>query len=453
MAKIGDRAGMWECPYCETPDIWGYIFECTGCGVSRPKGVRFYLPKNAPLLTGAQIAAIGSNPNWYCEFCESGNRSKQENCWECGAEKGESSTHRKRTFYTGVAPSTAAEAEEMALHAKPYYTPTVAPAPTTTTSTPPTASRGTDRYERSYPTQAYETNQRTGYDSKEEPRNSIFANVNTDALKPIATILAGIVGISLVAFLIYQFFFNTHAEQVQISSFNWTQNVTVQEYQVVNESSWGSYPNGAYNVTEEYKDTGRDEKIHDGYHMEDYQSTCYKDEDYQSTCYKSVYESKSCPVDNGDGSFGSKECGSYVQEPYSCTETKQVSYSCTKEKQVEDFHYEDIYDWYYEYDINKWQTIANYPTSGTDHSPYFETGFVLNEPYSGLGNPQIGQQQQFEVPGEYTVTFFCPDNLKIGKEGYFTRSHPQGTWEAFDGRGVYPIEVNTFNSVLTYPTP
>ena len=120
---------------------------------------------------------------------------------------------------------------------------------------------------------------------------------------------------------------------------------------------------------------------------------------------------------------------------------------------MEDYHYEDIYDNYYEYDINRWQTVANHPTSGSDHSPYYYTDFTLNHPYSLSGIPEIGQQQQFQVPGEYTVTFYCSDNFKVGDEGYFTRTHPLNEWEMFQENIDYPIEVNFFNAILTYPAP
>lgn len=442
MAKIGDLAGSWKCPYCGTNDIWGYEFECPGCSVCRPKGIRFYLRPNAPKLTEKQVELMGSNPNWYCEHCDSGNPSTKQNCWQCGAEQGSSPTHRKIDYRNGPVPSTADEAEAMAKHQDPFESkPRPALHPTSYTPTPYLAPRPNPTV----------FNTLTNRIAEKLP-----TGLELKTLKPYTIGLAIAAGIALLSVLIYQFFFNTHIEQVQVNAFNWTQNVRVEEYQVVHESSWGSHPSGAYNIESDYKDTGRDEKIHDGYHTESYQNTCYETESYQDTCSRSVYNSKTCTgtEDNGDGSFStySYECGSSETEYYSCTSTRQVPYSCTKERQVEDYHYEDVYDWFYQYDVNRWQTIANYPTSGADHLPYYFTDFSLSRPYSGSGIPEIGQQQQFQVPGEYTVTFFC-QNTKVGDEGSFTHEYPLTQWGTFQQDTEYPITINFFSAILTYPSP
>jgi len=244
-------------------------------------------------------------------------------------------------------------------------------------------------------------------------------------------------------------------ENVFISGYNWTQNVAVQEFQVVHDSSWSAHPSDAYNVTEEYRDTGHDEKVHDGWTTETYMDTCYRTETYMDTCTRSVYDSRTCTGtrDNGDGSFDSYsyECGSYTTESYSCSQTREVPYSCTKTREVELYHYEDIYDWYYTYDVNRWVTIKNYPTSGVDKNPYFYTDFKLKDPYSG-GEPKLGQQQKFEQTGEYSITFLC-ENKKVGKEGYFARKYELETWKRFEKGGNYEIKTNYFGSILTEPAP
>ena len=442
MAKIGDLAGSWKCPYCGTNDIWGYEFECPGCGVCRPKGIRFYLRPNAPKLTAEQVELMGSNPNWYCEHCRSGNPSTEQNCWQCGAEQGSSPTHRKTDYRSGPVPSSAEEAEAMAQHQDPFES-----------RSEPATSPPTSKPISKQP----ESNQSVFRTLSDRISEILPTGGNLELLKLSAIGVTVLAAITLLSVLIYQFFFNTHIEQVQVESFHWTQNVRVEEYQVVHESSWGTHPGAAYNITSDYRDTGRDEKIHDGYHTESYQDTCYETESYSDTCTRSVYVSDTCSgtEDNGDGSFSTYtyECGGYESESYSCTSTRQVPYSCTKERQVEDYHYEDVYDWFYQYDVNRWQTIDNYPTSGSDHSPYYFTDFSLIHPYSGSGIPEIGQQQYFQIPGEYTVTFFCYGNTKVGDEGYFTRNHPLGEWEKFRYEVDYPVEVNFFNAVLTYPTP
>lgn len=147
------------------------------------------------------------------------------------------------------------------------------------------------------------------------------------------------------------------------------------------------------------------------------------------------------------------ECGGYESYTYSCVQTRQEPYSCTKTRDEELYHYENIYDWYYIYDIDKWVTIANYATSGNDHEPYFYSDFELNNPYDEASSPQLGQQRQFQIPGKYSVTFFCKKNTKVGDEGYFTREYSLHEWEMLEYEVDYPIEINAFNGVVTYPNP
>ena len=237
--------------------------------------------------------------------------------------------------------------------------------------------------------------------------------------------------------------------------FTWTQNVRVQVYQVVHETSWTTHPPSAYNIVSEYRDTGRDEKIHDGWETVPYQDTCYETVPFPDTCTRPVYESKTCQGtrDNGDGTITTYDydCGTYVQEEYPCTNTRQEPYSCTKTRQEEVYHYEDIYDTYYQYDIDKWVTIANHGTSGSDHEPYYES-VTLSNPYSGSGTPVLGQQQQLQEQGVYSVSFYS-ENPKIGQEGYFTREYPLDKWMLFGFDWEYQIEVNFVNMILSDPEP
>jgi len=435
--------GAWDCSYCKTKKILGNVFDCPGCGHPRPRGVRFYQIPNAPIVTPEIAAQLGSgDPNWYCDWCDSGNKDNNQKCWKCGAERGTAPSHEVKRFLQDEAvPQSTEEAEASDPDGKSWVEEPKVPAVPI-----PIPINNDDEEESSY------------IDSSDNEELGIQSSNNTGLgkIKPFAIGALILVGIAVVSFFIYQLFFNSHEEMVRVSGFNWTQSVTVQEYRTVRESSWSSTPSGAYDIYSDYRDTGRDEKIHDGWDTVEYEDTCYKTEDYPDTCTDSKYVSDSCTstTDNGDGSFDTDtyECGGYESFTYSCTKSRQVPYSCTKTRQEERYHYEDIYDWYYEYNIDKWVSIANYATSGNDHNPHYFSDFVLSDPYDGYSPPRLGQQQQFLVPGDYYVTFLC-DNHKVGDEGYFTRKYSESDWALFNYEVGYPIEVNFFNGVLSFPIP
>jgi hypothetical protein len=117
---------------------------------------------------------------------------------------------------------------------------------------------------------------------------------------------------------------------------------------------------------------------------------------------------------------------------------------------VELYHYEDIWDNYYTYTIDKWVLVKEYPTSGTNHTPFFAEVKLTNAYVSGI--PTLGQQRIIEVPGKYQI-LFKTDNKKIGEEGYFERDYPYTEWIQFSEDKIYTISVNVFNNILSKPEP
>jgi len=192
--------------------------------------------------------------------------------------------------------------------------------------------------------------------------------------------------------------------------------VVLQQFSTVRETAWTSTPSGAYNIQSDYRDTGRDLKVHDGWETVSYSDTCYRSESYTDTCTRSVYNSRTCTGnrDNGDGSFSSYtyDCGSSGTETYSCSKTRSVPYSCTKTRQEELYHYEDIWDNWHEFDIDKWTHVTTYPTRGNNHRPHFQE-VNLQNPYLG-GNPILGQQKLIQIPGSYSITFACENKKSLG---------------------------------------
>jgi len=84
------REGRWDCPTCGTTGLLGRDTKCGNCGATRPEGIKFYLPENAPAVANAaQLAIANSGADWICNYCGSSNRVQAPACSDCGAPQGE----------------------------------------------------------------------------------------------------------------------------------------------------------------------------------------------------------------------------------------------------------------------------------------------------------------------------------------------------------------------------
>lgn len=99
------REGRWDCDSCGTVGVRGRDVACPHCGTPRPKGVRFYLPEDAPEVSDAEMlrqAAAGAD--WVCEHCGGGNRALAGVCAGCGAPVGGSGRLETREYAPGEVP-------------------------------------------------------------------------------------------------------------------------------------------------------------------------------------------------------------------------------------------------------------------------------------------------------------------------------------------------------------
>lgn len=416
------RLGAWDCRYCSTTRIPGNVKKCPGCGHPRHEGVQFYQVPDGALVTPDIQEQLGSGgPNWYCEHCGSGNRDIDTECVNCGAEKGSSPSHKVRVYKgKNAGPKSTEEAEAMNPKEDSWE-----------------SAVALEQYEEMHtnPVDDYST-----HSTREERKRDreIYHSLKSSG-KSFPWKKAGLIGLAVILtfslfFLGYQFFFNKHEETVTIEQFSWQQSVVLEEYTAVRESNWSSHPPGAYDIDVDYRDTGRDERVSDGWTTETYMDTCSRTITVPDTCYETV--------DNGDGSF--------TERSYSCPKTETEYYSCEKQRQVELYHYEDIWDNYYTYTIDKWVFVEEYPTSGTNQTPFYAEVEVTNAYLSG--EPELGQQRTLEVPGKYQI-LFKTDNEKVGDEGYFERDYPLAEWIQFSEDKTYTIMVNVFNKILSKPEP
>jgi hypothetical protein len=336
---------------------------------------------------------MGTDPNWYCSSCESGNKDENDRCWNCGAPRGSDSVqHERRVYQPGEAPSSTEEAEEMAK--------TVLPEP---------------EIEQVIEDDPY--NPQPSYSEVEEYSSSSYMQ-SEDYSPPVAwdenkipwlkysLIAAGVLSVLL---LVYLFFIRTTEHVATVEGFSWSRIVAIEEYQTFHEEGW-SVPFGGRETGSSIRQSGT-VKVSDGWHSEQ----------VADTCYKTVHHSQTCSRDDGNGGFSDVDCS------YDTTE----SYSCTKTIQVEDYHYDPVYDTWYSYDIERWTVISRYPTSGQDRSPYYD-------PVQPVGD----KQRRVEDRGVYTVYFVC--------EGIdpFDRKYDLAEWNTFDYGQEHLIKVNAFKVVL-----
>ena len=93
--------GYWDCPICGNKEIRGDITNCPSCGRARGD-VQFYVKgyqgeslrkeemNQFEQLNDQKAQEIGSNPDWYCSFCNSLNSDNAQTCGNCGATRADS---------------------------------------------------------------------------------------------------------------------------------------------------------------------------------------------------------------------------------------------------------------------------------------------------------------------------------------------------------------------------
>lgn len=78
--------GYWDCTTCGNLKNLGPYTHCTGCGASRPKDVKFYLPENEAEITDEdRISEAENGPDWSCSNCGSHNKIEYDHCKTCGS--------------------------------------------------------------------------------------------------------------------------------------------------------------------------------------------------------------------------------------------------------------------------------------------------------------------------------------------------------------------------------
>lgn len=392
--------GQWDCHTCGRKGIWGYIYNCPGCGKPRSRNVEFYLSEDAPVATAEQAALMGHDPNWYCLACDSGNLDSNTVCWNCRTEKGKASPHHTET-YVGDGPQSENE---------------VATAPRVQQDQPSYLSEAFTRAE-SY---------HVFYDGEDTNKTESRAQ----QFSPLMKVIGG-VSLFLLALFVIHILTSVHDSTASVVGFEWSQTVQVEEYKTVQDTGW-SIPSGGREVRHEQKESGK-KKVHDGWKTVKTPYDCSTSKSETYACTKPQSYTYPCTKNNGNGSFTRTTCTGTKNVPSTCTRQVRVPKTCYKDDKVELFHYDPVYSTWYIYDIERWVLIGNYPTSGTDHKPYFANVTIS------------ANQRKYERDGRYIV-HFTSEEIRG-----FDQVYDKATFLLVSQESTYPIKVNAAKMIVEFP--
>ena len=154
-------------------------------------------------------------------------------------------------------------------------------------------------------------------------------------------------------------FFYPHKETVTVTGFEWARNISIEDLRTVQESGW-SVPSGG-RVYKEQTELKTYVAVIDHYETKT-ETKSRQVIDHYDTAYS--YS------DNGNGTFTehTKQVPVYKTEYYEETHQEPV------------YRQDPVYATKYYYDIDKWfDSGRDYPSSGTDQNPYWNTDYTLAE--------------------------------------------------------------------------
>lgn len=221
--------GLWDCPYCNADKIGGLTKYCPNCGNPQSKDTKFYMGTKKEYLTEEEIAAVGTEADWKCEYCFSLNNAKLKVCKGCGAER----TEENKDYHQIQKEKEAKEAAKVTAAAK---------------------------------TKARVKNASVPKKNKKKKKSII----------PILIVIALVLGL-IALFMPYEY-------TAVISEKSWERNVVIEEYKTVEESCWDMIPEGGrlvdkkreirtyQTVLSHYETKTREvaEQVLDGYDIEVY---------------------------------------------------------------------------------------------------------------------------------------------------------------------------------------
>ena len=309
--------GYWDCPQCGMKGIDGLLDTCPGCGSGKDKNVRYYM-KEVEEVSDEELATAGISKD------ENDGKHTEWICAYCG-------------FLNNYADETCVRCGAAKEEKQQDY--------------------GGDTQEVKYEKDKHGNLKETG--KKEEiPKETYQKKPTVEEISPqkkSGSPLRFLLPVALLALLAFLLWPHTYSQA--ISGFKWERNVTVEELQTFSESGW-DLPYGARQTDSKVEFYGYRQVLD---HYETVYETRYRDVlDHYDTSYE--YR------DNGNGTFTQHEVRTpvYRSEPYQEAVRSPV------------YRNEPVYQTKYYYDIDRWVTLNDYPTSGNDHEPYWSDAYTLS---------------------------------------------------------------------------
>lgn len=352
MAKI--IRGYWDCSYCGKKTIDGLVDVCPGCGKRKSDNVKYYMGSPDDIVTESELNAAGISK----EECD--GEHKEWVCSYCSQLNNWADT--KCNACGSDKESSEAEYGDIKEIAE------------TEMISDMSNSQDAELFSES---------------SMEKIQNRM--NVSSEQLfnkLPIILVsIFTIVGLIIGLFPI--------KETTIVTGFSWNRCVYVEEYKTFEESGW-TLPADArlqYSQTEFYA----------------YQSVLDHYETKTRQASRQVlagYESHSSYSDNGNGTF--------TEHTYQTPVYKTEYYTETYQEPV--YRDEPVYKTKYYYEIDRWTVINEYPSSGNDKEPYWNTDYVLNKKQRDSNRKETykitytSEKDTYELPTDY-------ETWKSAKEG------------------------------------
>lgn len=302
----------WNCPYCGRENR-GRDRECIGCGRPRGTETKFDTNKHIAVLDGEEAKEYMTGPDWFCECCDSYNPDTLQTCKSCGAPRGASKDYfTKRREQEEKEQQKAAEMSEYSMQSE------------------------------------YSEKPVTFYTDHKDPVNTtgMFARI----LIPVIAIIALIAG--------FVFFLKPTQMEGEVTELAWSSTVNLEEFTTIKDEGW-TYPSDARILDRDYK------------YKETVQVIDHYDTDIQpvtkTRTVQNGYDTYYTYEDMGNGFSAEVE----HKTPHYDTET----YTDYETVQVPIYRDEDIYDWWYRYEYDRWlkiDTCTNSGDKGEESDPVFE---------------------------------------------------------------------------------
>lgn len=351
--------GYWDCPYCDSTDIDGLVDNCPNCGRHKPENTKYHLKGAIPhenriykksvaeesdVLTTEELQKAGiskeecdgNHKEWVCSYCNSLNNWADDICTSCGSPKEEANLEygmqkREKTDnqledhvgLSGIDEESAGYIKEKLVEKSNFDS---------------------------------RDSQEITPEHVEISKKSMFTSKLSNALRQIGGAIVNN-ALPIMASLLFLIFagilFFPRTDEVTVTGFHWERNISIEDYRTVRESDWSVPPGGrVYSEQTELK----------GYvSVIDHYRTVTETKSRQVIDH---YETNYTYSDNGNGTFTEHSS----QTPVYRTEYYEESH----EEPV--YRQDPVYATKYYYEIERWLNSGrNYPSSGDNHEPYWNT--------------------------------------------------------------------------------